>query len=96
MKADSFGAGALASFLLLFPIGVADLYVAFNNSIGNWAASFLFLPYAIYLGLAATLRWKHQSRLARGLAVVGVVLATFIIAGVILLALVFSAATEFG
>jgi hypothetical protein len=84
------------SALLAFPIGLLDLYVAFNNYIGNWAASFFVLPYLTYFGMAALLRWKGYARLGEGLVIGGVVFSTLIIVGAFFLALMFSAATEFG
>ena len=90
------GTGLAISCLLFVPIGFLDLLVAFNYHIGNWAAASLILPYLIYFGMAAILGWKGYTRLGKGLAIGGAVFSTLILLGVLFLALMFSAATEFG
>ena len=82
------------SVLLFFPICLLDLLVAFNYSIGNWAASSLVLPYLIYFVVAALLGWMGYTRLGRGLAIGGAVFSTLIVVGIVLLAFVTSLMAE--
>jgi hypothetical protein len=96
MQTRGIGMGLTISALLFIPIGLLDLFVAFDYHIGNWAASFLILPYLVYFCLAAILAKKGHARLGNGLAVGGAVFSTLIVIGVFFLALMFSAATEFG
>jgi len=79
-----------ASLLLFFPIGYLDVLLAFNNSVGNWAASSLILPYLAYFGIAIILRWRGYGGLGEGLAIGGAVFSTLIVIGIIFLALMFS------
>ena len=90
------GMGLAMSCLLFVPLGFLDLLVAFNNYIGNWAMASLILPYLVYFGIAGILGWKGYTRLGKGLAIGGVVFSTLILLGIFFLALMFSAATEFG
>jgi len=90
------GTGFALSVPLALPIGLIDLLLAFDNSVGNWAASFLIFPYAIFFGIALVFRWKHYTRLGKGLVLGGAILSTLIIVGIIFLALMLNAATEFG
>lgn len=83
MQVNGVGTGLAISVLLFFPIGFLDLFVAFNYSIGNWAASSLILPYLAYLGIAAILRRKGYTRLGKGLAIGGVVFASLILVGIL-------------
>ena len=96
MQVNGVGTGLTISALLFFPLGFLDLLVAFNYSIGNWAASSVILPYLAYFGAAAILQMKGYSRLGKGLAIGGAVFASLILVGIFFLALMFSAATEFG
>ena len=84
------------SALLSIPVGLIDLFVAFDPHIGNWEASFLILPYLIYFVLAGILGKGGHLRLGNGLAVGGAVFSTLIVLGVFFVALMFGAATEFG
>jgi hypothetical protein len=87
MRANGVGMGLAVSFLLFFPIGYLDVLLAFNNSIGNWAASSLILPYLIYLGTAVILLWREHGGLGEGLAIGGAVFSTLIVVGIFILAL---------
>jgi hypothetical protein len=94
MQENGLGAGLAISFLLFLPIGLLDFLVAFNYSIGNWAASSLVLPYLIYFVIVAILGCKGYRRLGKGLAVGGVVFSTLIVLGIILVAFVLSVLAE--
>ena len=88
---DSIGLGAAISLPLGFLILLLDLYVAFNPALGDWGASFLVLPFAIFLALAALLvSWQHP-RMAKGLAIGGVVVSLLIIFLIFFFALLISA-----
>jgi hypothetical protein len=86
--------GALISVLLSFPILLLDLLIAFNTAIGDLAASSLFLPLLLYLGLAYVLKTESHPRTALGLAISGVVVSFLIILLILFLALILSALAE--
>jgi hypothetical protein len=86
MKFNGAVTGLAVSFLLFFPIGYLDILLAFNNSIGNWAASSLILPYLVYLGTAIILRWKGYGGLGEGFAIGGAVFSTLVVVGIFFLA----------
>jgi hypothetical protein len=97
MRIDSLGMGLAISILMFVPVWFLDFGIAFNPYIGNGALALMFLPYLIYLGIAAVLRRKGYGRLGKGLAIGGGVFSTLILIGIFLFfALAFSAATEFG
>jgi hypothetical protein len=94
MKFNGAGTGLAVSFLLFFPIGYLDVLLAFNNSIGNWAASSLILPYLAYFGMAAILLWRGHGGLAEGLAIGGFAFSTLIVVGIFFLAQMAAAIAE--
>jgi hypothetical protein len=94
MKFNGAGTGLAVSFLLFFPIGYLDVLLAFNSSIGNWAASSLILPYLVYLSIAAILLWRGHGRLGESLAIGGAVFSTLIVVGIFYLAEMAAAIAE--
>lgn len=82
------------SMLLGVPIVLLDLFIAFDTAIGDWAASSLFLPFLLYLGLAFVLKTESHPRTAWGLAIGGVVVSFLIILLLLFLALVLSMLAE--
>jgi hypothetical protein len=86
--------GALVSLLIGMPLFLLDLLVASNSAIGTWAASSLFLPFLIYLGLACLLRAEGRPRMAWGMAIGGVVFSFLIVFLIFFLAFILSAFAE--
>ena len=94
MNFNSLTLGVIFSVLLFIPVGLLDLYIVSDNSIGNWALVAFVLPYLVYFGLAAGLWWNDYTESAKGLAVSGAAFSTLIVMGILLLAVVLGAATE--